>query len=326
MRPIFLRAVSGIGLLAALASPADAATFTFAPSAAVPTLGGGTFSADTIYYTNSLYAVVQPDTTFVAHRIMDITGFSLNGITVNPIGFGSSYGLYIDDTDLGLSTPTSLRYTGGSIRILADPGNNNGAVTLSNSGIGFANGGPTGTADDVLLASGVELSGTASLDLAAGTRTTRLTDTYAAVASESGFFVAPESLGFIQFVNVSGIVALVNTPGQNGTTIQTFAGATGSAQFVPEPSSAGLLGIAALGLLWRTRRRSARSPSLSTPPQSPGTRASRNAKWSWGSSTCRCSQPSSNCLALVGLGNWHRWAQRPRAAASPFANGVTFLA
>ena len=255
MRPILLWAISGLGLTAALAAPAAAAPFTFAPNAASPALGGSTFSADTIYYVNSLFAVVQPDTTFVAHRILDVTGFSLNGVTVNPIGFGSSYGIYIDDTDLGLSTPTSLSYTGGSVRIFADPGNNDGAVVVSTSGIGFANVGPTGIADDILLASGIELGGTASLDLAAGTRTTRLTDTYTALTGESGFFVAPGSSGLIQFVNVSKITALVNTPGPNGTTIQTFAGATGSAQLVPEPSSAGLLGIAALGLLWRTRSR-----------------------------------------------------------------------
>ena len=264
MRPVLLWAVSGLALTAALASPAAAAPFTFAPNSASPALGGSTFTADTIYYANSLFAVVQPDTTFVAHRILDVTGFSLNSTTVNPVGFGSAYGLYIDNTDLGLSTPTSLSYTGGSIRIFADPGNNNGAVVVSTSGIGFANTGPTGIADDILLASGIELAGTAGLDLAAGTRTTRITDTYTALASEGGFFVAPGSSGLVQFVNVSRITALVNTPGPNGTTIQTFAGATGSAQLVPEPSSAGLLGFAAFGLLWRRRRRLASAISSST--------------------------------------------------------------
>ena len=85
MRPVLAWAVSGVGLAAAIASPGAAAPFTFAPNGASPALGGSTFTADTIYYANSLFAVVQPDTTFVAHRILDVTGFSLNGATVNPI-------------------------------------------------------------------------------------------------------------------------------------------------------------------------------------------------------------------------------------------------
>ena len=215
---LLLAAAAGFVSVAPL-SPATASLFTVSPGAAVPSLGGATFSADTIFYTNAVYSIVQPDTTFVSHRIMDVTGFSLNGAPVIPSGFGSAYGLYIDDTDLGKSTPTSLSFTGGSIRIYADPGNNNGPVTLSTAGIGFTNLGSTGTADDILLASGTGLSGVASLDLTAGTRTTRFTDTYAANAGESGFFVTPGTSGFVQFVNVSGLTALVNTPGPDGTTI-----------------------------------------------------------------------------------------------------------
>ena len=252
---LLLAASAGFISAAALISPATASLFTFSPGAAVPSLGGATFSADTIYYTNAVYSIVQPDTTFVSHRIMDVTGFSLDGAVVNPSGFGSAYGIYIDDTDLGKSTPTSLSFTGGSIRIYADPGNNNGPVTLSIAGIGFANLGSTGTADDILLASGTELTGVASLDLTAGTRTTRFTDTYAANAGESGFFVAPGTSGFVQFVNVSGLTALVNTPGPNGTTIQTVAGGVGTAQLVPEPMSVLILGTALLGLLALPRGR-----------------------------------------------------------------------
>jgi hypothetical protein len=255
MRSDLLTAISGAFLSAALVSPASASLFTFSPGAAVPSLGGATFSADTISYTNSVYSIVQPDTTFVSHRIMDVTGFSLNGVAVNPTGLGTAYGLYIDDTDLGNSTPTSLSFTGGSIRIYADPGNKNGPITLSASGIGFTNLGSTGVADDILLASGVELSGLASLDPATGIRMTRFTDTYAAVAGESGFFVAPGTSGFVQFVNVSPLNALVNTPGPNGTTIQTVAGGTGTAQLVPEPMSVLMVGTAVLGLLTLRGRR-----------------------------------------------------------------------
>ena len=254
MRSDSTPAITGI-LLAALASPAAAAVFTFAPGAALPSLEGSTFSADTIHYSNSVFSIVQADATFVSHRILDITGFTLNGAAVNPAGFGSLYGLYIDDTDIGNSTPTSLGFSGGSIRIYADPGNNNGAVAVGTSGIGFTNGGPSGTADDILLATGAEQTGTAAFNPATGVRTTYFTDSYAALPDQTGFFAAPGTSGLIAFVNTTGPGLLINTPGPNGTTIQTITGATGIAQAVPEPVSTVLLGTGLLGLRVLRRQR-----------------------------------------------------------------------
>ena len=53
-------------------------------------------SFDAVQYQNNVFSTVQPDGTFVSHRLDPVTGFTLNGDCVVPAGFGTSYGLYFD--------------------------------------------------------------------------------------------------------------------------------------------------------------------------------------------------------------------------------------
>jgi hypothetical protein len=194
--------------------------------------------ADTVGLTNNLYSVVQADGSFVAHRIVPVTGFNLNGIPVVPAGFGHTYGLYFDVIDTGVSTPTSLSFTSSTFRLMLDPGNHDGAVTVSSSGIAFANLGAKGTADDIVLGTGTLVSAVAAIDPVTGGRTVHYIENYVPAPGE--FPLSPVLIGSAVFdiVNTTIPGVLVNTPGPDGTLIQTIngagGGAVGVAKSVPE--------------------------------------------------------------------------------------------
>jgi len=126
-------------------------------------LDGKSFTADTIDVLNNLTSIPQPDGTELVDRIEVITGFSLNGHAVTPAGFGTNYGLYfeyVDHNAAGLPpTFLSVEFT-----LKADPGNLNGPVVSDTSQTGFTNTGPTGQADDIVLAHGSLVQGMVFID------------------------------------------------------------------------------------------------------------------------------------------------------------------
>jgi hypothetical protein len=189
---------------------------------------------DAIQYTNNLYSVVQPDGSFLSHRIDPVTGFSLDGIPALPPGFGSTYGLYFDITDTGTSTPTSLSFTSSTFKLMLDPGNHDGAVTSTVNGITFANTGLKGAADDIVLGTGTMVSGVASFDPATGIRTTHFVENFVPTPGSANFSPVLNTSAIFDLLNTGPASLLVNTPGPGGTTIQTINGGTGVAKSAPE--------------------------------------------------------------------------------------------
>src|SRR3954454_6922666 len=155
-------------------------------------LGGTQVTADTINASHYLYAV-QPagGGPFPETFLERVQSFTLGGTTVSPPGLNGppgaagSYGLYFTlnanfENVGGVNTFHSL-----AVSLIADPGNNNGTVSSTPSGLSFSNTGGTGAADDITLATGSLVS--ASLALIVGTRHADFVETFQAAPGESAF-------------------------------------------------------------------------------------------------------------------------------------------
>ena len=191
-------------------------------------LTGQPFTADTIDFVGNLTDVPQPDGTHLVDRIEQITGFSLNGHAVTPAGFGTNYGLYFEFVDHNTAgiPPTFLSV---DWTLKADPGNLDGPVVSDTSQTGFTNTGPTGQADDIVLAHGSLVNGMIFIDPTTTPPTLNGTETYAFTPDLAGFFKGGSDLIKEAASNPVTLLTTTDVPGVGPVT--NFNNFTGHIQF-----------------------------------------------------------------------------------------------
>lgn len=239
-------------------TPAEAIAFTWDPSGASPSLGGGAFTADSLTVSNNLFAVAHPSGLTQEQFIQPITAFKLGGSPVAVSGLGSSFGLYFG-IDAVFSVVGGPHFDNLDVRLMADRNADNGSVTATLAGVAFAN--AAGVTNDVQLAHGTLLAATLALDPMTGTRTAHFLDTFVPEPGESGFFVAPTGTALALRLDLTTPADHFQAiPLSNGDTVQLIndGAGTGELAAIPEPATLALLGTTTAGLglaRWRQRRR-----------------------------------------------------------------------
>jgi len=218
--------------------PSTLSSIPQADGSTINLLNGGTAKidfpvADAVQYSNNVFAIVQPNGSFQAHRVDPVTGFSLSGNSVVPAGFGTKYGLYFDITDSGTIGPTGQIFASSSFKLMLDPGNHDGKVTSTPNGISFANTRATGTQDDIVLGTGTMISGVATIAPATQAPTTHFVEAYTPGDFNARSPIVDATATF-DFRNIPGPTPLTATPGPNGTVIRTLNGGTGNVTSVPD--------------------------------------------------------------------------------------------
>jgi hypothetical protein len=177
---------------------------------------------------NHLHAVINADGSGDEHFILEVKGVEQNGAPLALPGLGSSFGMYfIIDGTLAPSAGPPITNS-FNIALMVDPGNNDGAASATQSGVGFAN----GTAGDFALATGSLVSASLSLNAVPvpGTRhanfVEQMTPTKAGLEAFAGSLHADDLL---QELLTTLPTNITSTPVSGGS-IQVVNGATGIAQ------------------------------------------------------------------------------------------------
>jgi hypothetical protein len=265
------RAAAMLGMMLAVgAIPGTAIAgmvFTWDPAGASSSLGGSAFTADAMTGGHYLYSVqplttIVPQTPYTVSFIEQIDGFTLNGTPVATPGLNGTpgaapYGLYLSMqfNTLYVGAPNTYQYLGGSIALMGDPGNNDGALSSTISGLAFAN----GTTGDITLATGSLVSGKFSLNPAPGIRSIGdFFETFQPAAGQGGFFVSPVSVHTLIneiLTTLPSDINVVPDPSDPNFTISYLNGGMAAIDLqVPEPASFLLFGSGLVGLVALRRR------------------------------------------------------------------------
>ena len=116
---------------------AAALTLTWDPAGANPSLGGTSFTADSMTLTNYLFGVVRTNGLTPEHLIQPITSFQRNGSSVAVAGLGTTFGLYFDINAL-FSTVGGPHFESLDVRLMADRNADNGTVSSTLTGVSFS--------------------------------------------------------------------------------------------------------------------------------------------------------------------------------------------
>jgi hypothetical protein len=249
-----------------------ASTFTWDPAAIGLSGAGSAFTANGIVGSHYLYDITPPAGSaalYTVSFIEQITGFTVDGGTPfsppglnGPAGGTGSYGLYLSMQAQVQQAGSSRIYHSLTMSLMADPGNNNGAVssTLAHP-LAFANTGPSGTMDDITLATGSLISGTFQQNPAPGIIIlSHFMESFTPTPSKAGFFASPVPPFTVIEEFLTTPVSVFNTqPLSDGSTIAALNGGMATIDLrVPEPASLLVLAVGLTGIAGVRRMRNRR--------------------------------------------------------------------